>query len=580
MNTYMAAEPGKKSTLLLISSFVVLGLSLVIVNHFESKVLSGARAYIAGEGQWTKAQKLATLSLVRYLDTQNESYYTQFEEYLEVNEGDRIARTELNSENPDYNIIREGFIQGNNLERNIDDMIWLYENFIGYGPFRSVVTHWENGDKYIQKLRGVGADVNHRISETGISVAEKEQFAAEIQDIDEILTELESAFSYELNILASNISRTVYWLNVLTILLLTTIVAVIAVIQLRAFKAWNRKVLQSEKRFEQVLNNSRDVIYQLDIQTGQYIYMSPSIKDLTGYDIEEVMEGGVSLIMDRVHPEDIGRMEEELIDYNSKDAESKLKEDSQFRVKKKNGDYIWINNKRTLLRDENGNPASIIGNVRDISDRKRYIEALDKSLKAKEVLLSEIHHRVKNNLSIVSSLVELQRSKSENSTAKGLKEIQSRIKSIALVHEKLYESETLEHVNLANYIDELLRMIYATYETEELEINIYKNLNPVDVDIKKAVPVGLICNELLNNCFKYAFNGKENGEIRVELKEEKEIVVFSVADNGKGIPENFDYEKSNTLGMTLVNILTRQLSGEIKYSSEKGAKFEITFPIA
>lgn len=576
----MASEPGKKSTLLLISSFVVLGLSLVFVNHYESKVLSGARAYIAGEGQWTKAQKLATLTLFRYIDTQNESYYSQFEGYLEVNEGDRIARIELNSENPNYDVVRAGFIQGNNLERNINDMIWLYENFIGYEPFRSVVSHWEIGDEYIEKLREVGRIANQRISESDISIVEKEQFAAEIQNIDEMLTELEAAFSYELNLLASQISRSVYWLNVLTILLLTTIVGVIAVIQLRAFKTWNRKVQQSEKRFEQVLNNSRDVIYQLDIKTGKYVYMSPSIKDLTGYDIEEVMEGGVSLILDRIHPDDFKRMEGELIDYNSEDVESKLKEDSQFRIKKKNGDYVWINNKRTLLRDDKGNPSSVIGNVRDISDRKRYIEALDKSLKAKETLLSEIHHRVKNNLSIVSSLVELQKSKSVNTTSVGLKEIQSRIKSIALVHEKLYESETLEHVNLANYIDELLQMIHNTYESEKQHIIIVKNLKPVDVDIKKAVPVGLICNELFNNCYKYAFDDKDDGEIRVEVKEENDNVVFSVADNGKGMPENFDYEKSNTLGMTLVNILTRQLSGEIIYSSKKGAKFEITFPLS
>jgi PAS domain S-box-containing protein len=344
-------------------------------------------------------------------------------------------------------------------------------------------------------------------------------------------------------------------------------------------KIWSQRKEETEKRFKQVLNHSRDIIYQLDIESGKYRYISPSIVSITGYDVKHFTEEGVQFVLGITHPDDLERMKAEVIDYGDPDIEEKLRKDNQFRIKRKDGEYIWINNKRSLLRDEQGNPTAIIGNVRDISERKKYVEALDQSLKEKEMLLSEIHHRVKNNLSIVSSLVELQKSKAGQGSSEGFKEIQSRIKSIALVHEKLYHNKNFTDVNLAEYISELVDLICKTYDSSVKEITVHHELDDLHVNIKRAVPIALICNELINNCYKYAFEEEKNGRIDILLKVRDGKAVLSVSDNGTGLPNDFEERKADSLGMTLISVFTRQIQGKLKYTNNNGTVFEIELDV-
>jgi two-component sensor histidine kinase len=201
--------------------------------------------------------------------------------------------------------------------------------------------------------------------------------------------------------------------------------------------------------------------------------------------------------------------------------------DTEFRVKNKEGNYVWVNNKRNVLRENDGETVSVIGNVRDISERKNYVDALDRSLKEKEMLLAEIHHRVKNNLSIVSSLLELQKeSKGNSSREEDYQEIQLRIKSIALVHEKLYQTETFSDIDLADYIRDLSNMIITLFDSKESKVVMDQKLSSIVVNIKQAVPIGLICNELINNCYKYAFKNMQEGVISIELRREDDEVVL------------------------------------------------------
>jgi two-component sensor histidine kinase len=157
--------------------------------------------------------------------------------------------------------------------------------------------------------------------------------------------------------------------------------------------------------------------------------------------------------------------------------------------------------------------------------------------------------------------------------------VQSRIKSIALIHEKLYENTIFSEVELADYLRELTEMISNTYVSDENKISIELNLDDVKVNMISAVPVGLICNELVNNCFKHAFKERKEGTVTIGLKDLGGYVEVSVSDTGDGLPDDFSLDDTQSLGVTLLQVLTKQLKGDLKAVSDSGSRFTLTFPV-
>jgi PAS domain S-box-containing protein len=570
---------GNKRIITVVGIFILFAVSIVAISHQGGKVTNGVRGFIYGEGQWTKAQKQGVIALQKLIHTENLIYYEEFEEALLVNEGDRVARETLISENPDLELAREGFLQGKNHPEDIEQMIWVLQRFQNMELIRRAINIWIEGDEKIEELRELAAQIYESIQSNELSDDEIKKYTDGLIELDDELTELEVNFSTAMSEAARQATNIVISLIISVTLILTIIVSFLTVSFYRSLKQANEKLAESEKKFRNVLDHSRDVIYQFDINTEKYIYMSPSIKDITGYSIDELTKGGISLVLDNTHPDDYERMNNEAGKYSNNSSNSNFQDDTQFRFKRKDGNYIWINNKRTLLKDEDEVPVAVIGNVRDISDRMNYIDALDESLKEKDMLLSEIHHRVKNNLSIVSSLVELQKNKDGEVSEEDLNEIQSRIKSIAMVHEKLYKNNNFADVDLALYLSDLVDMIYDTYDSKSRNITILKNLDSVIVNIKKAVPIGLICNELLNNCYKYAFEDMNQGVINIDLSVNETEATLRVYDNGVGLPEKLNDLNSDSLGMTLVRVFTEQIQGKLEYETNAGAKFSIKFDL-
>jgi two-component sensor histidine kinase len=202
-----------------------------------------------------------------------------------------------------------------------------------------------------------------------------------------------------------------------------------------------------------------------------------------------------------------------------------------------------------------------------------------KALKEREMLLKEIHHRVKNNLQIISSLLNLQiGSISDIATKSVVLESQSRVKSMALIHQLLYESEAFNNIDFPKYLNQLMVSLHGSFKSPQKNIQYSINAGSILLDINKAVPLGLITNELVTNAYKYAFTNKTNGKIIVELKKnESSGFTLKISDNGNGLPENFDLEKTETLGLKLVKLLTEQIDGKIDFLNQNGAVFIIRF---
>jgi two-component sensor histidine kinase len=212
-------------------------------------------------------------------------------------------------------------------------------------------------------------------------------------------------------------------------------------------------------------------------------------------------------------------------------------------------------------------------------ERKKAEEQIKASLREKEVLLREIQHRVKNNMQVMSSLINLQARNITNQEAiEVLKESQSRIRSMAFVHEKLYQSKDLAKINIYDYLSSLAVHLFHSYKIDPHLIHLNLNVDNVFLDINSATPCGLIVNELISNSLKHAFPEERKGEINIEFhpREDQKLELI-VKDDGVGFPEGMDFRQTETLGMQLVNMLVQQLEGTIELLKDKGTEFRIVF---
>jgi PAS domain S-box-containing protein len=232
-----------------------------------------------------------------------------------------------------------------------------------------------------------------------------------------------------------------------------------------------------------------------------------------------------------------------------------------------------------LVRDEAGEPEYFLCVCEDVTERCQAGEALRQSLEDKELLLREVHHRVKNNLQVISSLFFLQAEVTDNAEAReALLESRSRVSSMALVHEGLYRTGDFGRINLADYLSRLTGQLEASLVGRD-GVRFLLCLEQVHLSIEKAAPLGLLLNELLTNAIKHGYGPAASGEVRVSLTRVGDALRVMVADGGKGLPEDFRLEDCQTLGMQLVCNLTRQLRGTLQATNEDGATFVLTFPV-
>ncbi len=220
-----------------------------------------------------------------------------------------------------------------------------------------------------------------------------------------------------------------------------------------------------------------------------------------------------------------------------------------------------------------------------IDEREKATSQLSVALKEKEVLLAEIHHRVKNNLAIVRGLLNMQLNTTTNELAKAtLRESVNRVSTMALIHQKLYTRDNPDSIDFGKYVEELVREVSASYvQTGRIMPEVNTDVKDIILNLNRAVPCGLIINELLSNAFKHAFKTDQNGIIEIIINHDsarKGFVNIIVNDNGNGIPEGFNPETSQTLGMTIVHSLSEQLDGQFTFgSSHNGTQMKVNFPL-
>jgi PAS domain S-box-containing protein len=241
--------------------------------------------------------------------------------------------------------------------------------------------------------------------------------------------------------------------------------------------------------------------------------------------------------------------------------------------------HVWISSTLTPIYDESNSIKKFILVDADITPSKNLQQQIEASLKEKDVLLKEIHHRVKNNLQIIISLLNLQSGYiKDETTLKAVKDGQSRVRSMALVHEKFYQSDTVTEIDFGEYLKKLCQFLYQSYGDKTDRVEVVIKGEQILLDMDTAMPCALLVNEIVSNSYKYAFPGQKSGTILIEMKKTSGKAVLAISDNGVGFPADYDFEKSESLGMQLVQALSSQIDGDLKVSQENGSSFEVTFP--
>jgi PAS domain S-box-containing protein len=380
----------------------------------------------------------------------------------------------------------------------------------------------------------------------------------------------------------------------------TVIGVVVLVTDISAIKQAEETLRASEQRFRSTFDNAAVGIGHASLE-GRWLRVNDKLCAITGYSRDELLERSFRDIRYR---EDLDQGAQEVRQLIAGEIEIYS---TELRYVCKDASLVWVNVTVSLARSASGEPDYLIKVVEDITERKRSegereqlmgqlrvlnteleerVESRTRdlwaALKEREVLMQEIHHRVKNNLQVISSLIHMQMRKTEpGSNRSALEECRTRVQAIALIHEKLYQSQDYGRIPFSEYAHSLASSIFDAARVSLGQVSLEVAIEDVALPVDKAIPCGLILNELMTNSLKHAFKEGRRGTLRVEFGkvDHGRRLRLVVRDNGVGLPDGIDIQKVDSLGLQLVCTLTEQLEGDIEVGSREGASFQVTFPL-
>jgi PAS domain S-box-containing protein len=345
---------------------------------------------------------------------------------------------------------------------------------------------------------------------------------------------------------------------------------------------------ESERRLAEAQKMAHLGNWYWNLKTDK-VYWSDEVYRIFGFKPQE-FEVTYNAFLSHVHPED-----RRYIDNNFKKALNGESYGSDYRIILANGIERIVHTQSEIVFDEKKTPIGMRGTIQDITERKRAEEALEK---IEKIRIKEIHHRIKNNLQVICSLLSLEADRfTDEKMLEALRESQNRVTSMALIHEELYKGGKNDSVDFAAYLQKLTADLFSSYSLGNDNINLKMDLDQVYLEMDTAIPLGIIVNELVSNSLKHAFPAGGKGEININLCKNENFAVkcnvsgpgpdcmekngfyyvLTVTDNGEGIPEEIEFQNADSLGLQLINILVEQIDGCIELKRNNGTKFTIWF---
>ncbi len=338
-------------------------------------------------------------------------------------------------------------------------------------------------------------------------------------------------------------------------------------------RAAQKAIAESEAQLKQSQSVARIGYYIFDIHADVWTN-SEMLDDLFGIDknYNHDIEGWLNLIP-------IEHREEMSLYLTNHILKEKKEFNKEYKVLRKNDNtVIWVHGLGNLEMDKNGNPVKMYGTIQDITDRKTTQNIIEYSLKEKETMLKEIHHRVKNNFQSIIGLITLQREHIQDEIVLNLfSDLQNRLRTMSLIHELMYGSGDFAGVDVKDYIEKLTGFLVETYSfSKRIKLNL--DLEAHSLDLDSIIPCGLIINEAITNSLKYAFPNNVNGNIYISFKKINNEYCLKLSDDGVGLKNDIDFDNINSLGLRLINLFTRRLMGSLEVvQPEKGLQFILKF---
>jgi PAS domain S-box-containing protein len=339
----------------------------------------------------------------------------------------------------------------------------------------------------------------------------------------------------------------------------------------------NKRLYKKYKsRFQNFLRSAPDAVLIVS-EEGIIEMVNPKTETLFAYNKEELLGQPVEILIPHHHRK---KHVNQRKNFNKTPHQRSMGSELNIYGLKKDGTKIPLDIMLGPIQEDRKGKVLVF--ARDITKSKKASDAIKSSLNEKEILLKEIHHRVKNNLAIVSSLLQLQASQSKSQDlTNALEEGINRIQSIASVHEQLYQEELFSSIQLDSYVQKLCKTLVSNYNDSEREVDININCENIKLSMEKAVPVGLVLNEIITNSFKYALqDGKCN--VWITIRKIDDIITFMIKDNGPGLPDQYlknNFNDSKGLGMTIINVLSSQLEADLTIENTPGATYIFEFGV-
>lgn len=332
---------------------------------------------------------------------------------------------------------------------------------------------------------------------------------------------------------------------------------------------------ESRDRYLSIIDHLPGFVFRIDAKTNVITFFNGQVREIIGHSAEHFLMKSISSWRNLVHPDDISGVDKSV---NGSIA-TRTRYECEYRLKTPQGLEKWIWERGKGIYSESGELQKIEGFATDISAQKKAEERIRLALKEKELLVKEIHHRVKNNLQVISSIIYLKSTSLKNIELKSFfEETRQKIRAISLIHERLLETENVSEIEISDYLRRLIKDLERLNFKDETGIVIEFRAEPVSVNLDQAIYCGLILNELVTNSIKHAFTDEISGRITISLTRTSTGFEFVISDNGISLPEGIEPGSTTSFGMQLLYIFIKQLHANFSINRQAGTTFRITFP--
>lgn len=542
----------------ILSVFTILGLCLVIALLIATNTLSALRGFASLQTHWTEARKEATLQLDSYLQTSREQYYTRFDSAVGYIRKAREIRRSLSEGSPDYKQIRSNFLDLHVIPEDVDLMIKAFERFHEFSDFEEALKQWAISDQLVQEMVGLAVTSRQQMQAGTFKVLDKGKAIERLSHLDKQLTEVQYRLAEALSRGTRFLNSVILWVALSIGFILLATGGFLSLRFLKSLRQWRRTIELNEQKYRSLFEQNPNAVYAIS-KDGQILHGNEGLEKLTGYSIDELKEISFSCLFDK--------SEVNKVDRAFRKAVAGVPQTYETTATTKDGKQIFAEVTNLPIYVD-GEIIGVYGIAQSITERKKKEQKIKEQLVEKTHLLSEVHDRVKNNLTLIISLLQIQRDEVQEQEKRNyLEPTIARIHAIAMVHERLYQNDKFSSIRFDKYLRQYRE------STEMLSHSVSLDTDPVTLGIKQAIPSALLLNELMTNVCK----NDNKREIALRVTQKDDDIILKLSSAGGGLPNEYDIEEASTLSLRLVKALLLQLQASCKVDQKKSATIEISF---